>query len=109
MKIELLLGDGCPTGMDKEDARYQTLAQLHERRKQVVQLHRKGIKIMQIVGMTGLSYPTVRRVIDLYAEGGWPAIRPAPRGRDPGMGRVLSAEQEAQTRGAPSSTSVPSS
>jgi hypothetical protein len=27
--------------MDKEDARNQTLAQLHERRKQVVRLHRK--------------------------------------------------------------------
>jgi len=29
--------------MEKEDARFQTLEQLHERRKQVVQLHIKGI------------------------------------------------------------------
>lgn len=44
--------------MDKEDARYQTLEQLHERRKQVVRLHKRGTGIMQqIKDMTGLSYP----------------------------------------------------
>jgi len=67
--------------MDKEDARYQTLAQLHERRKQVVRLHNKGIKIMAIVGLTGLTYPTVRRTLDLYQQGGWRAISPTNRGR----------------------------
>ena len=50
--------------MDKEDARYQTLEQLHERRKQVVRLHKKGTHVMQIVVLTGLSYPTVRLTID---------------------------------------------
>ena len=82
--------------MDKEDARYQTLAQLHERRKQVVRLHNKGIKVMAIVGLTGLTYPTVRRTLDLYQQGGWRAISPANRGREKGQGRVLSAEQEQQ-------------
>jgi len=67
--------------MDKEDARYQTLEQLHERRKQAVRLHKKGHGIMMIVEMTGLSYPTVRRTIDLFEAGGWQAIRPADRGR----------------------------
>ena len=33
--------------MEKENARKQTLEQLHERRKQVVRLHKKDIKIMQ--------------------------------------------------------------
>lgn len=80
--------------MEKEDARFQTLEQLHERRKQIVRLHRKGIKVMQIVAMTGLSYPTVRRTIDLFEAGGWAAIRPALRGRDRGDGRVLSSAQE---------------
>ena len=51
--------------MEKEDARYQTLEQLHERRKQVIGLHKKGIKVMQIAAMSGLSYPTVRLTIDL--------------------------------------------
>jgi transposase len=80
--------------MEKENAAKQTLEQLHERRKQVVRLHKKGVKIMQIVAMTGLSYPPVRACIDAFASGGWLAIRPALRGRSPGLGRTLSAAQE---------------
>lgn len=80
--------------MDKEDARFQTLEQLHERRKQVVRLHKKGIKVMQIVAMTGLSYPTVRAAIDRFESGGWTNVRPTRRGRTKGNGRVLSAAQE---------------
>ncbi|WP_158251269.1 helix-turn-helix domain-containing protein [Xanthomonas populi] len=56
--------------MDKEDARHQTLDRLHERRKQGVRLHRLGHGLMQIVKLTGLSSPTVRRVIDGDASGG---------------------------------------
>jgi len=51
---------------------------------------------MKIVEMTGLTYPTVRSAIDLYVEGGWPAIRPMPRGRTPGDGRLLTPDQEKQ-------------
>jgi len=80
--------------MEKENASNQTLEQLHERRNQVVRLHKKGIKIMQIVAMTGLSYPPVRSAIDLFEAGGWSAIKPALRGRSRGDGRVLSAVQE---------------
>ena len=82
------MGDG------NKNARKQTLEQLHERRKQVVRLHKRGIKIMQIVDMTGLSYPPVRAAIDLYEAGGWSAIRPNRRGRARGDGRVLSQVQE---------------
>ncbi|ABM37051.1 IS630 family transposase [Polaromonas naphthalenivorans] len=85
--------------MEKEDARYQTLERLHERRKQVVRLHKKGIKIMQIVALSGLSYPTVRRSIELYERGSWEALRPADRGRSKGQGRVLSLQQEDAIRG----------
>jgi transposase len=84
--------------MDKEDARYQKLEQLHERRKQVVRLHRKGQGVMAIVGMTGLSYPAVRLAIDLYEEGGYAALKPTPRGRTSGEGRMLTAEQEEAIR-----------
>ena len=80
--------------MEKESARDQTLEQLHERRKQVVRLHLKGIKIMKIVDMTGLTYPMVRKAIDLYEAGSWKALVPASRGRAPGVGRRLSPSQE---------------
>ncbi len=84
--------------MDKEDARYQKLEQLHERRKQVVRLHLRATGVMQIVTLTGLSYPTVRKAIDLFDAGGWAAIKPAARGRSKGDGRLLSAQQEASVR-----------
>ena len=63
--------------MEKEDARYLKLEQLHERRKQVVRLHRKGHGVMSIVELTGLSYPAVRRALDLYEKGGAEALRRA--------------------------------
>lgn len=84
--------------MKKEDARYQKLEQLHERRKQVVRLHRKGYGVMAIVELTGLSYPAVRLAIDLYEEGGAAALKPSPRGRTPGDGRRLHADQEEAIR-----------
>ena len=59
--------------MEKENARKQTLEQLHERRKQVVRLHKKGIKVMQIVALTGLSYrPFAPRLTALKQEAGVP-------------------------------------
>lgn len=84
--------------MEKEDARFQKLEQLHERRKQVVRLHLRDTGVMEIVALTGLSYPAVRAAIDLFAAGGWPAIKPAGRGREKGDGRLLSAEQETWVR-----------
>lgn len=80
--------------MEKEDARYQTLEQLHERRKQVVRMYLKGTKIMQIIAMSGLCYQAVRDTLARFEQGGWPAIRPAARGRERGEGRLLSDEQE---------------
>lgn len=80
--------------MDKEDARYQSLEQLHERRKQVVRLLRKGYGVMQIVGLSALSYPTVRGVIDRYEAHGAASIKPAARGHRVGEGRRLSEQQE---------------
>lgn len=78
--------------MDKEDARYQKLEPLHERRKQVVRLHLRGACVMRIVALTGLSYPTARRAVDLFEAGGWPAIKPASRGRSAGEGRLPNAD-----------------
>ncbi|GAB4210438.1 MAG: IS630 family transposase [Tibeticola sp.] len=61
-------------------------------------MHLRGTGVMEIVALTGLSYPAVRKAIDLFIEGGWPAIKPAARGRSAGQGRRLSAEQEAFVR-----------
>lgn len=79
--------------MEKEDARFQTLQQLLERRKQVVRLHSKGYGVMQIVELSGLSYPSVRSAIDRYEEGGVVAIKPKSRGKQPGNGRLLTDDQ----------------
>jgi hypothetical protein len=76
--------------MEKEDARYQTLEQLHERRKQVVRLHKKGIKVMQIVALSGLSHPTVRATID-PKSGSYPANSRRSGGSHGGSGRVIFA------------------
>ena len=84
--------------MDKEVARYQRLEQLHESRKQVARLHVKGHGVMEIVELTGLSYPAVRRAIDLFEGAGASALKPPARGREKGQGRSLSAGQEEAVR-----------
>ena len=81
--------------MSDNDARHQSLAELHERRKQVIRLHKRKFGVMQIVELTGLSWPAVRAAIDLYEAGGLAAIKPKERGKKSGEGRKLSADQEA--------------
>ena len=80
--------------MDKEDARTQTRSELFTRRKEVIRLHRQGYAVMQLVGLTGLSWSAVRVAIDLYEAGGMTALKPGARGKKLGSGRRLSAEQE---------------
>jgi transposase len=72
--------------MRGNDARTQSLAALHERRKQVIRLHRKQYGVTQIVELTGLSWPAVRTAIDLYEAGGMTALRTEPRGKKSGEG-----------------------
>lgn len=80
--------------MEKDDKEIQTLEQLYALRKQAIRLHKKGMPVMQIVVATGLSWPGVRTALDLYASGGMSALKPAVRGKKPGTGRSLTAEQE---------------
>lgn len=80
--------------MDKEDARKQSREVLHERRKQVIRLHRKDIGVMQIVEHTGLSWAGVNAAIRLYERQGAAALKPQARGKKPGSGRSLTPEQE---------------
>src|SRR5690349_10691178 len=82
--------------MSDHDARNQSLAELHERRRQVIRLHKKQYGVMQIVDLTNLSWPAVRVAIDLYEAGGMAALKPKERGKKSGEGRSLTPEQEAQ-------------
>ena len=61
---------GALTVMEKEDARTQSRGVLQERRKQVVRLHKRGVKPMQLVAQTELSLTAVNRALKLFAEGG---------------------------------------
>jgi transposase len=80
--------------MDTNDKEVRTTDQLYALRKQAVRLHLKGLPVMQIVAMTGLSWPAVRAALDRYDSGGMAALKPAIRGKKPGTGRSLTGEQE---------------
>lgn len=82
--------------MSHKNVKLRTLAHLLEQKQQVICLHHEGCSVMRIVALTGLSYPTVRKTIDLYLSDGLEAIRPKPRGRHVGDGRRLTLEQERQ-------------
>jgi transposase len=84
--------------MEKEDARKQSREVLHERRKQVIRLHRKGMGVMQIVEHSGLSWYAVNAAITAYSTVGPAALKPAARGKKQGSGRMLSESQERSVR-----------
>jgi transposase len=84
--------------MSDQDARKQSLSELHERRRQVIRLQKKGYGVMQIVDLTGLSWPAVRVALDLYEAGGMAALKPKDRGREQGSGRTLTPAQEDHIR-----------
>ena len=80
--------------LEKEDARKQSREVLHERRKQVIRLRRKGMSVMQIVEYSGLSWYAVNAAITAYSTEGAAALKPAARGKKQGSGRSLSELQE---------------
>ncbi len=84
--------------MDTKDKETGTTEQLYALRKQAVRLHLKGMPVMQTVSVMGLSWPAVRAALNLYEQGGTAALKPPVRGRKPGTGRSLSADQEQAIR-----------
>ena len=80
--------------MQKEDARKQSREVLHERRKQVVRMHRKGVGVMRIVEQTGLSWTAVNTALRLHSAGAASQLKPGVRGKKPGSGRSLTPAQE---------------
>lgn len=69
---------------------------LLEKRKQVVNFRKKGMKLKDISEATGLCWKAVRNAIDLYEQHGVKGLKPGRRGRPAGKGRRLTTEQEKQ-------------
>ena len=86
------------TTIEREDARKLSPDAQHERRKQIVRLHKRGLGRTQISDDTGVSYMTVKRTIARFESEGWAALAPQRRGRREGERRQLSVEQEAEIR-----------
>lgn len=84
--------------MEKIDTRCLKPEALQERRRHVIRLHKQGLNRNQIAKMCELSHTTVSKVIALYEQGGWPALKPSRRGRRTGQSRRLSEAQEIQAQ-----------
>jgi len=84
--------------MEKEDGRRLSPDAQHERRKQVLRLHKGGHSRSEIARMTGLSYPGVTDILKRFETSGADALKPRQRGRRLGAQRRLSAEQERHVR-----------
>ena len=81
----------------KMDGRVSPEALL-EKRKQVINFYKKGIKLKEISEATGLCWKAVRNAIDLYEQRGVKGLKPGRRGRPSGKGRRLTEEQEKQVQ-----------
>lgn len=71
---------------------------LLEKRKQVINFYKKGMKLKEISEATGLCWRAVRNAIDLYEQRGVKGLKPGRRGRPSGKGRKLTGEQEEQVQ-----------
>ena len=84
--------------MEKIDTRHLKPEALQERRRHVIRLHREGLNRNQIAKLSELSHSTVSKIIALFEEGGWSALKLSRRGRSVGQGRKLSEAQELQAQ-----------
>lgn len=80
--------------MDKEDGRKLSREEQHERRKQAVRLHRRGMSVKEVSASLGVAAGTVRSAVKSADVGGVKALAPKPTGRLMGQQRRLSAAQE---------------
>src|SRR5215218_1276128 len=69
-----------------------------ERRRQVIGLRQAGLTYGAIAAQVGLTQTGVLDICKRYAERGAAGLKTGQRGPDPGYGRPLPAEQEAETR-----------
>src|ERR1035441_9591774 len=82
--------------MEREDARKLSSDAQHERRRQVVRAYKRGVNRRQIADEFGLSYSSVRMIVNRFKQDGLRGIESGRRGRPAGSCRTLSAEQEEQ-------------
>ena len=78
----------------KENALKQLREALYERRKQVIRMHRKGVGVMRIVELPGLSWTAVNTALRLHRAGASATLKPGVRAKKPGSGRSMSPDQE---------------
>ena len=82
--------------MDHEDARKLSPDAQHARRRQVVRAYKRGVNRRQIAREFGLSYSSVRMIVNRFKHDGVHGIESGQRGRPAGSCRILGAEQEEQ-------------
>ena len=83
--------------MKHVDMRKLPAAAQEERRRQVIGLRQAGLTYGAIAAQVGLTQTGVFDICKRYAERGAAGLKTGQRGPDPGYGRLLTAEQEAET------------
>lgn len=84
--------------MRENDPRKRSMPELNEHRRQAVQCRIKGMGLKETAELCGMSRNTVNQAWQRYKAGGWKAIRVWKTGRPPGLGRILTMEQEKETQ-----------
>ena len=84
--------------MKHVDMRKLPAAAQEERRRQVIGLRQAGQTYDAIAVQVGLSPTGVFDICKRYAERGAAGLKTGPRGPEPGYGRFLDADQEAEAR-----------
>jgi transposase len=89
--------NGCiEWGMEREDARKLSPEAQHERRVQVIRAYKRGVNRRQIAREFGLSYSSVRMIVNRFKQDGLRGIESGRRGRPAGSCRTLTPKQEEQ-------------
>src|SRR5918992_5431404 len=83
--------------MKHVDMRKLPAAAQEERRRQVIGLRQAGQTYDAIAARVGLSPTGVFDICKRFAERGAAGLKTGPRGPEPGHGRFLDADQEAET------------
>src|SRR5215213_1515848 len=84
--------------MNHGDMRKLPAAAQEERQRQVVGLRQAGLTYDAIAAQVGLTRTGVFNICKRFAERGAAGLKSGPRAPEPGRGRFLDAEQEAELR-----------